>query len=103
MIPSNSIKITAANYLSHEGGFLYAQAVKDIFQLPVSLPDEDEYREYELPDTLCKIAKRNVALSFEVWEWALNTFPPYTQYADGSLTELTSDVIDGLYSFPEKL
>ncbi len=28
-------------------------------------------------------------------------FLPYTQYADGSLTELTSDVIDGLYNFPE--
>lgn len=95
-------KITAANYLSYEGGFLYAQAIKDNFQLPVSLPDEDEYREYELSDALCKIAKRNVALSFEVWEWALNTFLPYTQYADGSLTELTSDVIDDLYSFPEK-
>lgn len=100
-IIDNADKITAANYLSYEGGFLYAQAIKDNFQLPVSLPDEDEYREYELSDTLCKIAKRNVALSFEVWEWALNTFLPYTQYADGSLTELTSDVIDDLYSFPE--
>lgn len=101
-IIDNADKITAANYLSYEGGFLYAQAIKDNFKLPVSLPDEDEYREYELSDALCKIAKRNVTLSFEVWEWALNTFLPYTQYADGSLTELTSDVIDDLYSFPEK-
>lgn len=100
-IIDNADNITAANYLSYEGGFLYAQAIKDNFQLPVSLPDEDEYREYELSDTLCKIAKRNVALSFEVWEWVLNTFLPYTQYADGSLTEMTSDVIDDLYSFPE--
>lgn len=100
-IIDNADKITAANYLSYEGGFLYAQAIKDNFRLPVSLPDEDEYREYELPDTLCKIAKRNVALSFEVWEWVLNTFLPYIQYADGSLTEMTSDVIDDLYSFSE--
>lgn len=101
-IIDNADKITAANYLSYEGGFLYAQAIKDNFQLPVSLPDEDEYREYELSDTLCKIAKRNVALSFEVWEWSLNTFLPYTQYADDSLNELTSNVIDDLYTFPEK-
>ena len=100
-IIDNADNITAANYLSYEGGFLYAQAIKDNFQLPVSLPDEDEYREYELSDALCKIAKRNVALSFEVWEWALTTFLPYIQYADGSLTELTSSVIDDLYSFPE--
>lgn len=100
-IVDNADKITAANYLSNEGGFLYAQAIKDNFQLPVSLPDEDEYREYELSTTLCKIAKRNIALSFEVWEWALATFLPYTQYAYGSLSEMTSAVIDDLYSFPE--
>ena len=100
-IIDNADKIIAANYLSYEGGFLYAQAIKDNFKLPVSLPDEDEYREYELSEALCKIAKRNIALSFEVWEWTLTTFLPYIQYADGSLTELTSSVIDGLYSFPE--
>lgn len=100
-IIDNADKITAANYLSYEGGFLYAQAIKDNFKLPVSLPDEDEYREYELPEALCKIAKKNTALSFEVWEWALTTFLPYIQYADGSLSELTSSVIDDLYSFPE--
>lgn len=100
-IIDNADKITAANYLSYEGGFLYAQAIKDNFQLPVSLPDEDEYREYELSEALCKIAKRNIMLSFEVWKWVLTTFLPYIQYADGSLSELTSSVIDDLYSFPE--
>ncbi len=100
-IIDNADKITAANYISYKGGFLYAQAIKDNFQLPVSLPDEDEFREYELSETLCKIAKRNTALSFEVWEWALATFLPYIQYADGSLSELTSSVIDGLYNFPK--
>lgn len=94
-------EITAANYLSYKGGFLYAQAIKDHFTLPVSLPDEDEYREYELPDALCKIAKRDIALSFEVWEWVLSTFLPYTQYTYDAMTELTSDVIDELYSFPD--
>lgn len=100
-IIDNADKIIAANYLSNKGGFLYTQAIKDSFQLPVSLPDEDEYKEYMLSDTLCKIAKRNTALSFEVWEWTLATFLPYTQYADDSLSELTSEVIDSLYSFPE--
>lgn len=100
-IIDNAEKITAANYLSYEGGFLYAQAIKDNFKLPVSLPDEDEYREYELSEALCKIAKRNATLSFEVWEWTLTTFLPYIQYADDSLSELTSSIIDDLYSFPE--
>ena len=93
--------ITAANYLSHEGDFLYAQAIKDSFDLPVSLPDEDEYRAYELSQALCKIAKRNAALSFEAWEWCLATFLPYAQYAKDAQTEMTSSVIDELYSFPD--
>ena len=97
----NADKSTEIEYLSNDGVFLYAQAIKDNFQLPISLPDEDEYREYELSAALCKIAKRNIALSFEVWEWALAKFLPYTQYAYGSLSELTSDIIDNLYDFPE--
>ncbi len=93
--------ITAANYLSDRGTFLYAQAIKDNFDLPISLPDEDEYREYELYQALRKIAKRNIDLSFEVWEWCLETFLPYEQYSDYASTELTSEVIDDLYLFPD--
>ena len=100
-ILENADKITAANYLSNECGFLYAQAIKDHFSLPVSLPDEDECREYELEEALCKIAKRDITLSFKVWEWVLETFLPYSQYADGAREELTSSVIDALYDFPE--
>ena len=57
----------AANYLSHKAGFLYSQAIKDNFKLPISLPDEDETREFEFYQTICKIAKKNASLSFEVW------------------------------------
>lgn len=99
-IIDNADKIVAANYLSCDSGFLYAQAIKDHFELPVSLPDEDEYREYEFSEALCKIAKRNIPLSFEVWEWSLETFFPYVQYDEDSIRNLTSSVIDNLYDFP---
>lgn len=92
--------VTAANYLSCDSGFLYAQAIKDNFSLPVSLPDEDDHREFSFSETLCKIAKRNAALSFEVWEWGLETFLPYARYAAGSASELTSEVIGDLFLFP---
>lgn len=75
--------------------------MKDHFNLSISLPDEDEDREYALWEILCKIAKRDVALSFEVWEWVLSTFLPYTEYAWNALYELTGDVIDRLYRFPQ--
>ncbi len=93
--------ITAANYLSHDAGFLYAQAIKDNFDLPISLPDEDEYREYEFYKIIKKIAKRDIALSFEVWEWCLATFIPYEQYSEDSVFEMTSCVIDEIYNFPD--
>ncbi len=92
--------ITAANYLSWDSGFLYAQAIKDNFELPISLPDEDEYQECEFAVILCKIAKHNIPLSFEIWEWSLETFLPYEQYDTQARVALINYVIDELYSYP---
>lgn len=94
--------VPAANYLSCQNGFLYAQAIKDHFSLPISLPDEDEDRQYGFSEAICKIAKRSTALAFEVWEWGLETFLPYAQYSDDSLSELTSDVIGDLCRLPDR-
>ena len=93
--------ILAANYLSHDGGFLYAQAIKDNFSIPCSLPDEDETREMEFSQILCKIAKRDVPLSFEIWSWCLEKFLPYSEYDDFCGNDLCVEVIDDLYSFPD--
>lgn len=93
--------VLAANYLSHRSGFLYAQAVKDNFALPISLPNEDETREFEFEETICKIAKRDIRLSFKVWSWCLEQFLPYARYDKYAPYELTNAVIDGLYSFPD--
>lgn len=101
-IIDNADKIVAANYLSHEYGFLYAQAIKDNFTLPISLPDEDETREIELSQILCKIAKRDIPLSFEIWSWCMEQFMPYAEFEVFGVTELTSYVLDRLYEFPKK-
>ena len=93
--------VVAANYLSHIAGFLYAQAIKDNFELPVSLPDEDETREFELYQAICKIAQKEVPLSFEVWSWALEQFLPYAKYDDRAQKALTSAVIKEWYIFPD--
>lgn len=100
-IAKNADSIIAADYLSHDGGFLYAQAIKDNFSIPCSLPDEDETREMEFSDVLCKIAKRDVPLSFEVWSWCLEQFLPYAQYDDYCGKDLSTEVIDELYNFPD--
>lgn len=93
--------VLAADYLSHEAGFLYSQAIKDNFKLPICLPDEDETREFEFYQAICKIAKKDIPLSFEVWSWTLAQFLPYAKYDDCAQADLTSGVISELYSFPD--
>lgn len=94
-------RLVAANYLSYDYGFLYAQAVKNHFDLPCSLPDEDESRKIEFHEMLCRIAKRHIGLSFEVWKWCLAEFMPYAQYDDEAEENMTSDVLCHIYRFPK--
>lgn len=100
-IIDNADTIPAADYLSHDGEFLYAQAIKDNFSVPCSLPDEDETRKLEFYEVLCKIAKYDVPLSFEVWSWCMEQFLPYAEYDDRCGNDLSAEVIDELYSFPD--
>lgn len=100
-ILENADHILAANYLSNEDGFLYAQAIKEHFTLPCSLPDEDAAREMELHDILAKIARHSVPLSFEIWSWCLREFLPYIQYDDYAGDAMSMDVINSRYSFPD--
>ncbi|MDO4563724.1 MAG: hypothetical protein Q4C12_07830 [Clostridia bacterium] len=94
-------EILAADYLSHSSGFLFAQAIKDNFKLPISLPDEDEERELGFSKIICKIAKRDIALSFKVWAWCLEQFLPYVSYDKYSASEMSDSVIDELYNYPK--
>lgn len=59
--------ILAANDFSYNYGFLYAQAIKDHFKLPCSLPEEEETREMEFVEVMVKIARYDIPLSFEIW------------------------------------
>ena len=100
-ICDNADTIIAADYLSYDGGFLFAQAIKDNFTVPCSLPDEDEKSEIALYKILRKIAKRDVPLSFEVWSWCLEQFLPYSEYDEYCAYNLSGQVISYLYEFPE--
>ena len=98
--------ILAANYLScggsHVCSFLYALAIKDHFDLPCSLPDEDERPEMEFCEILAKLAKRDIPLSLTVWEWCIEQFVPYAQYDEKVLTDLGKGVFDSLNRFSDK-
>ena len=100
-ILKNADSVLAANYLSNEDGFLYAQAIKDHFELPCSLPEEDATREIEFFEIMTKLARYDMRLSFEIWSWCLQQFLPYIQYDDHAGDALSMDVICSLYNFPD--
>lgn len=73
----------AARYLTINRGFLYAQAVKENFQLPIEVPDEDEEPVTSLEDLFLDLAEEDPALAVRVWAWIIREFGPYPQYMDG--------------------
>lgn len=95
-------EILAANYLSYSYGFLYAQAIKDNFDLPCSLPNEDEKQEMEFYEILVKLAKRDVPLTLKVWKWCVEQFGPYIEYDEYAANNLSKDIFDRLYSFSNR-
>lgn len=101
-IVENADTVLAANYLTHDNGFIYAQAVKDNFELPISLPDEDETSEYGIHEILSKIAKKDIDLSLKVWAWLVENFLPYAHYSSWAKKELTFYVFDYIRDFPDK-
>lgn len=92
--------ILAANYLTPDGKFLYAQAVKDHFTLPINLSDEDEVSECDFDEMIYLIAEENTSLSLEVWDWCLEQFLPYAQYGNMVAESMTNYVINRLDDFP---
>lgn len=100
-ILENADTILAANYCTHDQGFLYAQAVKDNFTLPISLPDETETPEYSTVEIIGKLAKRDVDLALQVWTWLVEKFLPYAHYTRNGAEQLSVNIIGGLYWLPE--
>ena len=74
----------AARYLTIHDGFLYAQAAKENFPLPIQVPDEDERPVTSLDDLFLDLAEEDPALAVRVWAWIIREFGPYPQYMDGT-------------------
>lgn len=90
-----------ARYLTLEGDYLYAKAIKDHFTIPCALPDETVEREMEFVQILKKLARRDMELSLQVWDWCLKNFLPFSIYDDYCERNLCKDVILELCDFPE--
>lgn len=84
----------AANYLSTQfGEFLYTQAVKEHFDLPFDVPDEDEQMITPIDDLFRQIYKADKALIFPVWKWCIDNFMPFMEYSSDNGYNLTRGII----------
>lgn len=70
----------AAKYLTVYDGFIYAQAVKENFDLPVKVSDEDDESKTYFPNLFMQIVKKNLALAIDIWAWIIKEFGPYKKF-----------------------
>ena len=83
-------RIVAAKYTSPEDGFLYCQAIRDNFNLPIKIPEEDEKQEWDMYELAEKVAEIDCHILLEVWHWCAKTFLPYKEYDLQCGEELTN-------------
>lgn len=92
----------AARYLTRYDGFIFVQAIKDNFKLPIEVPDEDEEVKNFFPDFFMELAKEDVNLALDVWVWCIKEFGAYQKYMENSWT-LYNHLLSSLDEYPEEL
>ncbi|MCD7775270.1 MAG: hypothetical protein LUH40_06800 [Clostridiales bacterium] len=85
----------AAQYITANNDFQYAQAVKDNFSLPITVPDDFECLFLDLVEV-------DTALAVKVWSWCVLTFSPYTQYMRYKQA-IFNDILGHSEKYPPKL
>lgn len=95
-----------APYLSADGEFLYARAIRDKFNLSsCPLPEEFDKREISFKNIMLKLIQMDRPLSLKVWDWCLDAFMPYMDY-EFMPEDYITDIVDYMAenpSFMEKL
>lgn len=88
-------KTLASMYLTVDGIYLYAQALKDNFKLPFEIPDEIDCVITQFESLLLKLYEYNSQFAMEVWEWCIDVFVPYfdyNEYKQDLMTEILMDI-----------
>lgn len=91
----------AARYLTRYDGFIFVQAVKDNFRLPIDVPDEDDEVKNYFPDFFMELAEEDVNLALDVWVWCIKEFGGYQRYMDNAWT-LYNQIMSSLDDYPEE-
>lgn len=75
-----SSETVAAKYLTVSDGFLLVQAIKENFELPLNVDDEDEKVINNFNEIFLQIAEENTQLAVDIWTWIIKKFGPYKKY-----------------------
>jgi hypothetical protein len=70
----------AAKYLTIYGQFLYAQAAKDNFSLPIEFSSKNENDYITFRSFLQNLSKEKPVLAAEIWIWVVKSYTPYCCY-----------------------
>lgn len=92
----------AARYLTRYDGFIFVQAIKDNFKLPIEVTDEDDEVKNFFPDFFMELAEEDTNLALDVWVWCIKEFGPYQKYMENSWT-LYNHILSSLDEYPEDL
>ncbi len=91
----------ASRYLTVDGIYLYAQAVKDHFKLPFDIPDEYDSIHTHFEALLGYLAEDNPENAMIIWEWCLDTFMSHIAYAENH-NDLIHAILLDLGNFVEE-
>lgn len=72
----------AAKYLTVENGFIYSQAIRENFTLPIEIPKEDRKSEIGFFDIFMKIIEIDMKLAVDIWVWCIKIFGPYAHFME---------------------
>ena len=90
----------AARYLSVGDGFLYWQAIREHFTLPIDLPDAEEEPDSSFSDIFLELAEEDPALAVKVWSWCVAVFGPYRAYDTWSRYLLYNGILSSASDYP---
>ncbi len=91
----------AARYLTKYDGFIYVQAIKEHFDLPINVPDEDNAVNTSFTDFFMELAEEDVSLAIDVWAWCIKEFGAYQIYMENRNT-IYNHIIFDIDDYPEE-
>ena len=91
----------ASRYLTRYDGFIFVQAIKEHFQLPFEVQDEDDEVKNYFPDFFMELTEEDVDLALDVWAWCIKEFGAYQIYMESTWT-LYNSILSSLDDYPEE-